>query len=135
MVSASARRSKRLVIAELIARRRAHRILIVSPAGPLLQQWHDEMRLRFGLRVVLDDVDLADQERGVLYPGALPPPSRRSRRRRPPLPPTPSLVAPSAANSHDFTGGRAIGGRGSSCRLHPCRVAAPPSCCWRRATG
>lgn len=39
-----------LVMAELIARRRAHRILIVSPAGPLLEQWHCEMRERFGLR-------------------------------------------------------------------------------------
>ncbi len=39
-----------LVMAELIARRRAHRILIVSPAGPLLEQWHGEMRERFGLR-------------------------------------------------------------------------------------
>jgi len=39
-----------LIMAELIARRRAHRILIVSPAGPLLEQWHREMRDRFGLR-------------------------------------------------------------------------------------
>ncbi len=39
-----------LVLAELIARRRAHRILVVSPAGPLLEQWHREMRSRFGLR-------------------------------------------------------------------------------------
>jgi hypothetical protein len=39
-----------LVLAELIARRRAHRILVVSPAGPLLNQWHQEMRSRFGLR-------------------------------------------------------------------------------------
>jgi ERCC4-related helicase len=39
-----------LVMAELIARRRAHRILIISPAGPLLNQWHREMRERFGLR-------------------------------------------------------------------------------------
>ncbi len=39
-----------LVMAELIARRRAHRILIVSPAGPLLEQWRREMRERFGLR-------------------------------------------------------------------------------------
>lgn len=39
-----------LIIAELIARRRAHRVLIVSPAGPLLTQWQAEMRERFGLR-------------------------------------------------------------------------------------
>jgi hypothetical protein len=37
-------------MAELIARRRAHRILVVSPAGPLLEQWHREIRERFGLR-------------------------------------------------------------------------------------
>jgi len=44
-----------LVISELLARRRAHRILIVSPAGPLLRQWRQEMRERFGLRFqVLD---------------------------------------------------------------------------------
>jgi superfamily II DNA or RNA helicase len=44
-----------LVLAELIARRRAHRILIVSPAGPLLLQWQEEMLERFGLRFkVLD---------------------------------------------------------------------------------
>lgn len=39
-----------LVMAELIARRRAHRILVVSPAGPLLEQWHRELNDRFGLR-------------------------------------------------------------------------------------
>ncbi|MDK9700835.1 MAG: helicase-related protein [bacterium] len=39
-----------LVLTGLIARRIAHRILIVSPAGPLLEQWNMEMRERFGLR-------------------------------------------------------------------------------------
>jgi DEAD/DEAH box helicase len=39
-----------LIICEMIARRRAHRVLIVSPAGPLLVQWDQEMRQRFGLR-------------------------------------------------------------------------------------
>ncbi|MCC6556006.1 MAG: DEAD/DEAH box helicase, partial [Polyangiaceae bacterium] len=39
-----------LVLAELIARRRAHRILIACPAGPLLAQWQREMLERFGLR-------------------------------------------------------------------------------------
>lgn len=39
-----------LILAELIARRRAHRMLIVCPAGPLLHQWEGEMRQRFGLR-------------------------------------------------------------------------------------
>ena len=40
-----------LVITELVARRIAHRILIVSPAGPLLEQWKMEMSERFGLRL------------------------------------------------------------------------------------
>lgn len=44
-----------LVLAELIARRRAHRILIVAPAGPLLLQWKREMRDRFGLRFEVMD--------------------------------------------------------------------------------
>ncbi len=39
-----------LVLTELIARRQAHRILIVAPAGLLLMQWDQELRQRFGLR-------------------------------------------------------------------------------------
>lgn len=39
-----------LIATELIARRRAHRILVVAPAGPLLRQWEQELRLRFDLR-------------------------------------------------------------------------------------
>ncbi len=39
-----------IVTTELVARRRAHRVLVVSPAGPLLNQWDKELRLRFGLR-------------------------------------------------------------------------------------
>lgn len=46
-----------LVITELIGRRLAHRVLIVSPAGPLLEQWQVEMSERFGLR--LEQVDRA----------------------------------------------------------------------------
>src|SRR5580658_9778107 len=42
-----------LIATELIARRRAHRILIVSPSGPLLWQWEQETRLRFGLTFTL----------------------------------------------------------------------------------
>ncbi len=42
-----------LIAAELIARRRAHRILIVAPSGPLLWQWEQEARLRFGLKFTL----------------------------------------------------------------------------------
>ncbi len=54
-----------LIAAELIARRRAHRILIVAPAGPLLRQWEQEMRLRFGLRftVLADSAALRDERR------------------------------------------------------------------------
>ena len=43
-----------LIIAELIARRRLYRLLIVTPAGPLLTQWKGEMSERFGLRLEID---------------------------------------------------------------------------------
>lgn len=62
-----------LVIAELIARRRAHRVLIVSPPGPLLQQWDDEMRLRFGLRFeAIRDWGSLQEKRRELVLGANP---------------------------------------------------------------
>jgi ERCC4-related helicase len=62
-----------LVLAELIARRRAHRILIVSPAGPLLEQWHSEMRNRFGLRFKpIADWATLQEERRALELGANP---------------------------------------------------------------
>lgn len=56
-----------LVLTELIARRRAHRVLVVSPAGPLLQQWNLEMRSRFGLRfdVVKDQGSLQELRRQI----------------------------------------------------------------------
>lgn len=55
-----------LVITELVARRLAHRILIVSPAGPLLEQWQMEMSQRFGLRLeVIDRAKLDDVRRGT----------------------------------------------------------------------
>jgi hypothetical protein len=41
---------KAKVALELIAGRRVHRVLIASPAGPLLNQWDQELRARFGLR-------------------------------------------------------------------------------------
>ncbi|MGO9465688.1 MAG: helicase-related protein [Isosphaeraceae bacterium] len=44
-----------LVITELVARRLAHRVLIVTPPGPLLEQWHLEMAERFGLRLEVID--------------------------------------------------------------------------------
>ncbi len=53
-----------LVVSELIARRLAHRILVVSPAGPLLDQWHTEMSERFGLRLeIVDRAKLEDIRR------------------------------------------------------------------------
>ncbi len=54
-----------LVLTELMARRLAHRVLIVSPAGPLLEQWRTEMLERFGLRLqVLDREKLEQLRRG-----------------------------------------------------------------------
>jgi len=53
-----------LVITELMARRLAHRLLIVSPAGVLLEQWRTEMLERFGLRLeVIDRAKLEDVRR------------------------------------------------------------------------
>lgn len=53
-----------LITTELLARRLAHRILIVSPAGPLLEQWRLEMRDRFGLRLeVIDRSKIEDIRR------------------------------------------------------------------------
>ena len=55
-----------LVTTELIARRLAHRILIVSPAGPLLEQWKTEMSQRFGLRLeVIDRAKLEEVRRST----------------------------------------------------------------------
>jgi len=61
-----------LVLAELIARRRAHRVLVVSPAGPLLQQWQGEMRERFGLRFRVLDADALKEIRYAQELGANP---------------------------------------------------------------
>jgi superfamily II DNA or RNA helicase len=54
-----------LIVCELIARRRAHRVLVVSPAGPLLVQWDQELRQRFGLRFtpITDTASLQAQRR------------------------------------------------------------------------
>jgi superfamily II DNA or RNA helicase len=56
-----------LIAAELLIRRRAHRILIVCPPGPLLRQWEQEMRIRFGLRftVIADAPSLRTARRGL----------------------------------------------------------------------
>jgi superfamily II DNA or RNA helicase len=61
-----------LVMAELIARRRAHRILIVAPAGPLMDQWRAEMRERFGLRFDILDRDRLQEIRVGTELGANP---------------------------------------------------------------
>ncbi|MFL5256125.1 MAG: SNF2-related protein [Rhodopila sp.] len=56
-----------LIAAELLVRRRAHRVLVVAPPGPLLRQWEQEMRLRFGLRftAIADAADLRAARRGL----------------------------------------------------------------------
>ena len=56
-----------LIAAELLVRRRAHRVLIVCPPGPLLRQWEQEMRVRFGLRftVIADSSGLRQARRGL----------------------------------------------------------------------
>jgi ERCC4-related helicase len=61
-----------LVLAELIARRRAHRVLIVAPAGPLLLQWKAEMRDRVGLRFEVLDAAALKQVRFGTELGANP---------------------------------------------------------------
>jgi hypothetical protein len=56
-----------LIAAELIVRRRGHRVLVVCPPGPLLRQWEQEMRLRFGLRftAITDAASLRAARRGL----------------------------------------------------------------------
>ena len=62
-----------LIAVELLARRRAHRILVVSPAGPLLVQWEQELRQRFGLRfVTLTDSAALQQQRRKIELGGNP---------------------------------------------------------------
>ena len=55
-----------LIVCELMARRMAHRILVVSPAGPLLEQWKNEFSERFGIRLeVLDRSRLEEIRRST----------------------------------------------------------------------
>lgn len=55
-----------LILTELMARRLAHRVLVVSPAGPLLDQWNTELRERFALRMdVVDRTRLEDVRRST----------------------------------------------------------------------
>jgi superfamily II DNA or RNA helicase len=60
------------VITELMARRVAHRILVVSPAGPLLEQWRLEMAQRFGLRLEVIDRGRLEEVRRSTELGANP---------------------------------------------------------------
>ncbi len=61
-----------LLLTELIARRIAHRVLIVSPSGPLLDQWEMEMSHRFGLRFQVIDRQALDGVRRSTELGAIP---------------------------------------------------------------
>ncbi len=61
-----------LLLTELIARRIAHRILIVSPSGPLLDQWEMEMSHRFGLRFRIIDRQALEEVRRSTELGAIP---------------------------------------------------------------
>lgn len=61
-----------LVITELMARRLAHRVLIVSPAGPLLDQWKTEFRDRFSIRLEVLDRGHLDEIRRSTELGANP---------------------------------------------------------------
>src|ERR1039458_3205405 len=61
-----------LLLTELIARRIAHRVLMVAPSGALLDQWEMEMSHRFGLRFqVIDRQALETVRRGTEL-GAIP---------------------------------------------------------------
>lgn len=61
-----------LIVTELMARRIAHRLLIVSPAGPLLEQWKTEMGQRFGLRMEVIDRPKLEEIRRSAELGANP---------------------------------------------------------------
>lgn len=55
-----------LIVAELMARRRLYRLMVVTPAGPLLSQWQSEMSERFGLRLdIVDRAKLDEIRRGA----------------------------------------------------------------------
>jgi ERCC4-related helicase len=61
-----------LIVAELIARRRLYRLMIVTPAGPLLSQWQNEMSDRFGLQLTVVDRSKLDEVRRGAELGANP---------------------------------------------------------------
>ncbi len=56
-----------MIAAELILRRRAHRIIVLCPSGPLLGQWARELLVRFGLRptILADAASLRAQRRAL----------------------------------------------------------------------
>jgi len=61
-----------LVLTELISRRVASRILLVTPAGPLQEQWANEMTERFGLRFEVIDRSKLDEVRRANELGTIP---------------------------------------------------------------
>ena len=61
-----------IILTELLARRLAHRILVVAPAGPLLNQWKEELVQRFGLRMEMVDRARIEQVRRSEELGANP---------------------------------------------------------------
>jgi SNF2 family DNA or RNA helicase len=61
-----------LVITELMARCVAHRILVVSPAGPLPEQWRLKMAQRFGLGLEVIDRGRLEEVRRSTELGANP---------------------------------------------------------------
>jgi ERCC4-related helicase len=61
-----------LLLTELIARRIAHRILIIAPSGPLLTQWETEMAQRFGLRFQTINRESLEQVRRGTELGSIP---------------------------------------------------------------
>ena len=60
------------ILTELMVRRLAHRVLIVSPAGPLLQQWRLELLDRFGIRAEVIDRSKIEEVRKKSELGANP---------------------------------------------------------------
>ena len=60
-----------LIATELVARRRAHRIIVICPAGGLIAQWQQELGQRFGLRFVTitDAASLTAERRRLEFGG------------------------------------------------------------------
>lgn len=61
-----------LIAAELMARRQVYRLLVVTPAGPLMEQWKREMIERFGLQLEEINRDRLEQVRRETELGANP---------------------------------------------------------------